>query len=1054
VSAQRSYAAQAARLVADASAVYSIDATWTQRRLASIRLVVTRISSIADTGYFASMAQVGGLALEGASFVAPVSQRIFTVNGGESIVVDLKGRVGIGLGSNALPRAAFHVAVASNLMDPESPADAAFAITSRETGRDLLSLHPGSEPGGGGLTMVIPSGRYVYRAEGVDGPEAMSITSCNVQVGGSVSGALSDDVRLGVMGTARVYGSDMIVDSNVRSGGDAFFGGGTLTLREGDTRLMDRLFATSNSFIRGLRFRMKAEDGGAEIRDGYVADLSSLSLATAGLMMMGDDASTVGDGLLARAVTDGTAGSARHLLHLPTHLTWTGFAAASNLSLSLASDAPSRIEVVASGSNHVIEWYGSGLGASGLPPPEVLEPFGDDLAEGYVRLLDAETEVVVDLYDRFVDDAPEYVPWSSSRATLSFEVLGTHLVRIVEPIAPFPAAVPSDGKIRLVGGYTDTSNAYVTVRATSAASGLSTEAPVPVWDAAPPPPLKLRQLGQLDQPVAPVEYALDIYFEDATRPSSGLVYTLEADPDETDPYAVQAAADAASIVAAGGNVLRIAPDHRAVRYRVVVRATCVDYPASTTTMSLTVTEPWPVQPRASPAGLGSVTLADNYTAVTYAIDPDGQPYFFDAAQTGLVFTLETDPADSDAATLADTGERGYALLEDLTWNRLDAFSGASTTARAAPVTTARDAPGVPGLDEAPVFPSESPYWTPATSVAQVLTLVGDYRDRTYDVIVTATSVGHPQRMSARARLTVTEPGAPPPLALVSSLGSITLDWITTERTFDLNAAYEDVGLRGMAFEIASNPFGSASLDPDGHTLRVVGGFRGAAASPYAVSVVARTLPYGTATAEPLVLEVSESDPAPSLAADGTAEIGVAVAANAPDALRVPLEPRVDAIGALTFRILSVLPVSYESVYVDPGENDLVVEGIDDTEVSYTVRIRATDAFDQHVDFDVPVHNRAPPAAVAQPDGPHVVLMTTVLPTQSPIVFYEGALKSYFVDPVVRFSIAVDPHDSPPRATYNSSNNSVTVTYAPATVSIYGYDDLGQSSALPYVIRVV
>jgi len=336
------------------------------------------------------------------------------------------------------------------------------------------------------------------------------------------------------------------------------------------------------------------------------------------------------------------------------------------------------------------------------------------------------------------------------------------------------------------------------------------------------------------------------------------------------------------------------------------------------------------------------------------------------------------------------------------------------------------------------------------------------------VTLVATSVAHPRSMSARRTFTVTEPAAPPPSALAASLGSVALSEGANVATVDLRAAFVDPTLRGMTFAIAGNPFGSAAIDPDGHTLRVTGAFRGAAVGPYAVTVLATTVPYGATTPDALPLLVSESDPAPvrvtparlaSLSPPqprASLDSPLLVAATRADGnqVRVALEPRVDAFGPLAFSLVGVSPASasYDSVYVDPGQNDLVIEGIDVLDVTYTATVLATDVFGQSVELDVVVHNVVPPAPI-DPATPVTYVMP---PYRRPLVL--GDLASFFTTtaptPLSSFAISTEPCDYPARATYSASSRSITVTAAPATIRLTAFDELGQASTSPKTIQVL
>jgi hypothetical protein len=285
-------------------------------------------------------------------------------------------------------------------------------------------------------------------------------------------------------------------------------------------------------------------------------------------------------------------------------------------------------------------------------------------------------------------------------------------------------------------------------------------------------------------------------------------------------------------------------------------------------------------------------------------------------------------------------------------------------------------------------------------------------------------------------------------------------------TTDLRTKFLDNAIRGLYFDLVANPFGSASIDADGYTLRVSGDYRGA--EPYVVSVSATSEPYGVTTPESVALYVSESDPPPvalgasaleaafgNLGTAGTPSKPILVASTRGDGdpLRIPLEPRVDAAGAMGFQILGVTP-AYDSVYVDPGEDDLVVEGVDNIDVTYVVGVRATDVFGQATDFEVSVRNVAPPRPVARAT-PHVMQMPSNA-AASTLLISDGLLGSFFTSSlgrVVSFSIQVDPCDVPSRASYSANARTIIVSLAPVTIRVTAYDSLGQASPAPYTISV-
>jgi hypothetical protein len=288
---------------------------------------------------------------------------------------------------------------------------------------------------------------------------------------------------------------------------------------------------------------------------------------------------------------------------------------------------------------------------------------------------------------------------------------------------------------------------------------------------------------------------------------------------------------------------------------------------------------------------------------------------------------------------------------------------------------------------------------------------------------------------------------------------------------DLRTKFLDNAIRGLSFDIVDNPFGNADIDDDGYTLRVLAGYRGA--EPYVVSVTATSEPYGVRAVTSLPLYVSESDPPPvtvgpaaleaafsgsKTAGTPSSPIMVASRRGDGDPLRIPLEPRVDAHGALSFQVLGVAPV-YDSVYVDPSTQpaggDLVIEGIDDLDVTYVVSMRAEDTFGQTTDLSVTVRNVAPPRPVAR-STPHIFTMPLTA-IGAPLLINGGLLGSFFMSSlgrVVAYSITSDPCDMPARAAYDAKTQTVIVSRAPVTIAVTAYDSLGQASTSPYTLTVV
>lgn len=1045
----RSYLGQASALIDANPAVgiaYALEPGWTQRKLVAIRLVVTRISVLGDSGYFSSLAQLGRLALEGGSFQAPAPQRIFTILNGMSMTVSLDGKTGFGLGSNALPQAPIHVRApgASNC----GACNVALLVSRADTGQTALALQVDDAAACGGETITTlrtgTSDRFrIVIGDDGDGAGAdrvaLSIEASNGEVSfGQAPTGGSNAVKMGIAGSTQIAGGDLLVDGGVSAGCNASFGGGVLTLR--DSRVLDRKYANVGTYIRGARFDLSAFGSGADsnramvLREGYANDLSSLSLGTAGLMMIGDLQNSNGT-MSASRVSDVYGGTGRDLLHQPTEVRWQGFlrpADSSNAGIRIemvaVDDVSSPFRVVA---NDAVQFEWFGVSSNLLPAPDLLEPRGDDPSGGRIVLANAQDSVEIDLHDFFVDDAPDHVPWTDSRRTLGYQLLSDPDGYVVDSN---DAAL---GRLLLRGKYADSSNLHLTVRAVSSASGRATDAALPIHDLGPPPPTIVHLLGVLDNPRGPFGYDLSRYFGDATLPSSGLTYSLDPPSDSNAVWS--------SAAVVSGSNLTILPDFRAERYRVAVRATSCNWPASTIAQELIVTELWPVAPRPA-ASLGSVFLMDNFTPVTYTIDPDGQPYFEDVAALGLVFSIECDVAD--AATLASSAPRGYSDLEAITWNRFDAFNGLSASSE--PGGT-RDAlaytyvpPPLPGAGETPAFSNEDPYWRAPDLDTQVLTLLGDFRDMTYSVALVATSVAYPKTLSVRRVLTVVEPPPPAPVLLTESeVGPVTLYDAVMEWSTDLRSHFHDASLRGLDFAVVDDLYGAASV-VDGHTLRVVGAHRSAA---YSVRVRATSVPYGVPSEALLVVNVVESDPPPRAAPPAPRVFKIGAERDDQTPLRIPLDGLTEALGALTYQVLSVSPTPYDSAYVDPGKDDLVVDGVNGANATYSVTLRATDAYAQTVDFDVVLQNIMPPYVI-EPSA------TTVLmpgwPGQ-PLVIH--TLSRFFVVhddvDIVSYSIESEPCGC---VSYDPALQRISVYAPPTVIRIYAHDQLSQRS-LPYTINV-
>jgi len=390
-----------------------------------------------------------------------------------------------------------------------------------------------------------------------------------------------------------------------------------------------------------------------------------------------------------------------------------------------------------------------------------------------------------------------------------------------------------------------------------------------------------------------------------------------------------AGAGAATIEGSSSSVLRITPDFRGrTSYDVVVRGTSVGYPGSTATNTLRVTEPWPVVGR---QWFPKVTLVDNYTASTYTVDK--MTYFADLADRGLVYTVECDV-------------EGAVTLGGVPWGDVAK-------------------PALPESDVTPAFPGVSANFQTPSIEPMTLAITGDYRDRTFEVGLVATSIAYPY-MSARRVISVTESRAPPPEPLVPSLGEVTLDWTRDVCVVDLSSMFMDMAMRGVSYTVEVDvTYGNAMIggDGDGQALVVMGAYRN---TMYDVRVYATSEPYGVRQETPLILKVIESSRPPTATSRPLGYVLLRVAASSDVPIRASMMDEFVAYGgsgsALSFEIVGppTDPLLLDNVFVDPLTSELVVRGAMLVDTTYSVTVRAMDKYGQYVDVVFSIDNVAPP----------------------------------------------------------------------------------------------
>jgi hypothetical protein len=380
------------------------------------------------------------------------------------------------------------------------------------------------------------------------------------------------------------------------------------------------------------------------------------------------------------------------------------------------------------------------------------------------------------------------------------------------------------------------------------------------------------------------------------------------------------ATDAVAAATIEGSVLRITPDFRGrTSYNVVVRGTSVEYRGSTATNTLRVTEPWPV---VGHQWFPKVTLVDNFTASTYTVDK--MTYFADLAGKGLVYTVECDV-------------EGAVALGGVSWGDVDK-------------------PALPEIDVTPAFPSASANFQTPSIEPMTLAITGDYRNRTFEVGLVATSVAYPY-MSARRVIRVTESLAPPPEPLVPSLGEATLDWKQTLYKVNLSPTFMNMAYGGKSTHFLSytveTDYDNAVIE-DGHTLVVTGAYRN---TMYDVRVYATSEPYGVRQETPLILKVIESSPPPTAKSRPLGYVLLRVAASSDVPIRASMMD--EFVGsALSFEITD--PLLLDNVFVDPLTSELVVRGAMFVDTTYSVTVRAMDKYGQYVDVVFSIFNVAPP----------------------------------------------------------------------------------------------
>lgn len=306
-------------------------------------------------------------------------------------------------------------------------------------------------------------------------------------------------------------------------------------------------------------------------------------------------------------------------------------------------------------------------------------------------------------------------------------------------------------------------------------------------------------------------------------------------------------------VSQGG--LTVIADYRNTTYNVLIYSSNLF--GNSTNATMTITES--IAPVPTTSTLGTVTL--NANTQTYTLSS----YFGDTTGSSLSYALTANPnsnASIAAGVLSVTGLfRGstYNVIVRATngYNRSSTNTLAVTENTGLPTTTSlgsitlnkntqtytlssyfTDTTGT-GLTYAV---TTNPY-TNATISAGVLSVVGNYRNTNYNVIVTATTNSYSK--SATNTLAVTENVAPNPTA--TSFGSTSIT--TNTATFTLSSYFSDSTGSGLTYSVTANPYSNATISSG--VLSIVGNNRNV---QYTVTVTA-TNGYGkTATSSVTVTD--------------------------------------------------------------------------------------------------------------------------------------------------------------------------------------------------------
>lgn len=912
--------------------MYELMSAWS---VLALRLIITRVRIIntINWGVYESFAQVKRVMFKNSKATSDLA---WTINKGDIFSVGRNARIGCGLGRNNVPMAALHVRVVED-------GTAAARIEQHGNAFDLRIDNKEDAPSVPRLCVDLPTREAGFAIRDNDGFETLQVQTGLVGINGNVDIAGHMDVTGDLMVTQALnIGSNMNVHHDIRtSHGALISGSGEGTGTRAETRVVQRKRVQT---LSGLSFVL--DRGLGYKQHGIVQDISSLDTGTAGLV----------SGRLSRS---------------PVDVKWIG-----NFSTPIPrecvftiqqAEAPAILKI----GGHVLWTFGSLIGSNLEPPVQLTARLGDSPAQ--VTLPDAETIVQFRLTDHFIEPQADWMQIPDvSEAALTFEL-------IADPdnvLVLMPSSNASNGEWQARGGYRGRI-CKAKVKSTSLLTGLSIETDIEFNDPLPPPPhvIPLGSLTITDaQPREVVTLDLSKFFEDATRPTSGLLFTIESGYATVDT-----------------NILQIEPDFRGRQgYTVMVRATSKAFPESFAFNSITVSEPWPVVRRYTTIPFQSVYISDNFTPVNISID--SMSHFIDLAGMGLVFTAECD------------------------------IEGAVLLNNEPPSNSTRDI-----WDTEPAFPSAEPMFSPPSPTPSTLSIFGNYRNSDYKVVLVATSVKYPF-MSARCAIQISESAAPAPERLMESLGQVTLDWMTQVFRTDLRAAFIDMTLQGMSFEVEDAP--DASILEDGFTLEVRGAFR---CTNYQVKIFATGQPYRAKQEFPVIIDISESCVPPKAKASNEQTV-IRMSANSDIPTAVPLHERFETMQEWTLSYEIMTP-AFDNLIIDPITQYMMVRGVPNTDETYEVTVRATDDFGQYADAILKIENIAPPSLTGT--HPDTLQVGKIVPTRQ--WFSSRDTLIIRLDPCsIDDGILLDGNDMLfiPNGTYNDD-----------TVRVYASDSFGQSVSI-------